>query len=229
MTGTNQKFSKLSKGFTLVELIVVLAVFLFIIGVAITIFLSIITNQKSVLAEQKILNQISYVEEHVSKALRMAKKDTDGACLQNEPAGTLYPGFTYLFTGWNSDPEIGQYTGIRFINQSDINQDGKAACVEFYWDVNDNVLKERKFYMSAGATMTLGSEMPLTSEDLEIQFLKFAFNGSAPGPSSPAVGQTITHSQPLVTMVLGIKVEDSNNSQPVRIIQTSVSQRNLNK
>lgn len=223
MIGTKQK------GFTLVELIVVLAVFLFIIGVAITIFLSIITNQKSVLAEQKILNQISYTEERVSKALRMAKKDTDGSCLKDELAGTLYTGFTYLFT--RRDEAKGQYTGIRFINQSDIDPvTGKAACVEFYWDVDDNVLKERKFYMNtAGAGMTPGSEIPLTSEDLEIQFVKFAFNGQFPDASSPAVGQASTHTQPLITMVLGIKVKDSNNSQPIRIIQTSVSQRNLNK
>jgi len=83
MTGIKIK----NKGFTLVELVVAMAVFLFIIGAAITVFLSIIQHQKTVLQEQKVLNQLSYAMEHMSKALRMAKKaeTEDSACITTDP------------------------------------------------------------------------------------------------------------------------------------------------
>ena len=66
---------KKSAGFTIIELIVVMAVFLFVIGAAISVFISIIQHQKRVLAEQQILNQISYVEEYMSKSLRTANTE----------------------------------------------------------------------------------------------------------------------------------------------------------
>ena len=59
-----------NKGFTLIELIVVMTVFLLVIGAAMGIFISIVQNQKKILSEQELLNQISYVEEYMSKALR---------------------------------------------------------------------------------------------------------------------------------------------------------------
>ena len=50
------------KGFTIIEMVVVMAVFLFIVGAAISIFISVIQNQRRVLAEQQTLNQISYLQ-----------------------------------------------------------------------------------------------------------------------------------------------------------------------
>ncbi len=53
----------------MIELIVVMAVFLLIIGGAVGIFISIIGSQRRLLYEQELLNQTSYIEEHISKVL----------------------------------------------------------------------------------------------------------------------------------------------------------------
>ena len=123
---------KLSKGFTLIELIVVMAVFLFVIGAAMGIFISIIQNQKKVLSEQQLLNQISYAEEYMSKAMRMAKVEENENCLIDSQ-GTDYPGYIYLLTRYDINSQL--YRGIKFINQN------SSICQEFFL-YTDNILKE---------------------------------------------------------------------------------------
>ena len=80
--------TKNSAEFTIIELIVVMTVFLFIIGAAIGIFISIVKSQKKVLVEQQLVNQVSYVKEYMSKALRAAKVDSIGDYLGNK--GDIY-------------------------------------------------------------------------------------------------------------------------------------------
>src|SRR3989344_665875 len=107
----NQK----SKGFTLVELVVVLALFMVVIDVAVSIFINMVKYQKRVLEEQSFLNQTSYVEEYMSKALRTAVKDDSGNCLFE---GQIeYPGYIYLLTRYNIDK--GFYEGVKFIVNGD--------------------------------------------------------------------------------------------------------------
>jgi len=192
-----------SRGFTLIELIVVMAVFLFIIGGAVGIFLSVLQNQKRILAEQQILNQISYAEEYMSKALRMAREETNGNCHE--------PGYIYSLT--RPDRESGFYRGIKFINQSD-----NDACQEFFLD-EDGVLKELK------NSTDDSNAVALTSSDFEITSVRFGINGldgcygteelCPPGASSE------DSAQPRVTILLNI-------GTPTISIQTTVSQRNLN-
>jgi type II secretory pathway pseudopilin PulG len=208
----NFKFKK-QGGFTLIELIVVMAVFFFIVGAVIGIFISIIQNQKKVLAEQQLLNQISYVEEHMSKALRMASTDEYGSCIPE--------GYIYLLM---RQPSNDVYTGIKFIDRSDDN-----ACKTFSWV--DGVLKETK---------NNGNPVPITSSVLQINSVRFSVNGLDGSVSGQGcigdsdncgaisnVSSTVKQPQPRVTMLLDVKVPgDSGN--PARTIQTTVSQRNLN-
>ncbi len=198
---------KLNKGFTLIELIVVMAVFLFIVGAAMGIFISIITSQRRVLAEQQFLNQISYVEEYMSKALRAAKtakvtESEDIECLGEE-------GNIYKLTHW--DGAIGAHTGIKFINAN--NDDN--ICQEFY--LSGGVLYEKKGVDSL-------VEIPLISSNLSIQSIKFVINGVIDQTNNIFPGET-TSIQPKVTILLNITVP--GETQP-RIIQTTVSRRTLN-
>lgn len=235
MDKKNKKLNirKDAAGFTLIELIVVMAVFLFIIGAAIVIFISIIQHQKRVLSEQELLNQISYAEEYMSKAMRMAKAQ------QGEMVGNYYclrdgddnvlRGFVYLLTRF--DLETGLYRGIRFINQSD-----DSACQEFFLDnlVSGDtstplVLKELK-------NSLIDSEaVPITSERLEIKSVKFAVNGTD-GTAEDAdcidhldiCGASDDGLQPKATILLNVKTRDASQA-PEITIQTTVSQRDLNK
>ncbi len=220
-------------GFTIIELIVVMAIFLFVIGAALGIFLSIIQNQRRVLSEQQFLNQISYNEEYMSKALRMAKTSEtaeDAGCI---PAGFIYQLTRPYGTGTScnsSDPQCGLFTGIKFINQTG-DASGKQICQEFYLDKtdpNNPVLEEIKGQASA---------VPLTSSGtngLKINFIRFAINGlnldgSVGVCSDPtACGATGSDGvQPRATILMNVKIP--GDSQAVnRTIQTTVSQRNLN-
>jgi len=217
--------NKKSRGFTLIELAVVLATFLFVIGAAIGIFIYIVQHQKKVLAEQQLLSQISYAEEHMSKALRMAKIETTEGCLvDTHGSATDNTGYIYLLTRYDQDLQA--FKGIKFINQSDNN-----ACQEFFLDNDDLeniVLKELK-------NSTNDSDaVPLTSTNMQIKSVKFSINGSngstfasASCPTDSQCGASIEDSvQPRVTILLNISIP-GDRQEPTRTIQTTVSQRNI--
>ena len=66
------------KGYTLVEMLVVALIFSIVIGSATGVFASAIKMQKYNLSYQQLLNQVSYVTEFMSRAIRMAQKDSIG-------------------------------------------------------------------------------------------------------------------------------------------------------
>jgi len=214
----NKKFNSAKKlkhengaGFTLIEMIVVITIFLFIVGAAISIFIFVIQNQRRVLAEQEVLSQIGYAEEHMSKALRMATIDKTGTCLVD------HAGYQYLLTR----PVGGFFTGIKFLNQSYTDTENNPICQEFYFDSATGVLKE----LINNNPDT--SAVDLTSPKMKIESVRFAVNEFG-GAISSAVGTSNKDgTQPRVTILLQVKVP-GDNQEPVRTIQTTVSQRNLN-
>lgn len=209
------KNSNPMKGFTIIELIAVIAVLLFVVGAAVGIFLSIIQNQKKVLAQQQLLNQISYTEEYMSKALRMAKTaetEEDLNCLGQNNAG-----YIYLLTRYDS--LLQRYKGIKFINQSD-----NDVCQEFFWDSSDGFLKEIK---------NSASPVALSSASVQINFLRFSINGSDGSASGCADSQRCGASnadgvQPRATILLNVGISGGSQGDQVSEIQTTVSRRNLN-
>lgn len=209
-----------SKGFTLIELIVVMAVFLFVLGSSITIFISIIQHQKRILAEEELLNQTSYVIEYISKALRMAKTDKAGDCLSDD-LGVSHPGHVYLLT--KPDSAGGFYRGIKFINQSDSN-----ACQEFYLDDSGeiSILKENKSYVPY-VFQNEDSAIALISEKIKINSIRFGLNGldgSIRGENHASDEDT---NQPRITILLDVE-SGSGASKASKKIQTTVSRRTLN-
>lgn len=202
------KQNKFLTGFTLIELIVVMAVFLFIIGAAISIFISIVRHQKIIIAEQELLNQTSYIMEYMSKALRMAKKAENSDCIPS--------GYIYKLTERGSS--TGFYTGVKFINQID-----GDACWEFYLDNTDPanpVLKELKNSTNDSQAVAL------TSTNFKINSIRFGVNGRD-GSTGIDGAKGIDGVQPRITIYLDIKAQGDEN-QPIKKIQTTVSQRNLN-
>ena len=210
-----------TKGFTLIEVIVSMAIFLLIIGVGVGIFLSIVQHQRGLLSDQGIFNQISYAQEHMSKAIRMAKADAPDAGDQNysyclvDADGNPYPGQNYLLTR----PADGSYTGIKFLNASDVDPvSGKPVCTEFYLDTSTHILMERK-----SDYPYLQEEInPLTSTAINMSSIKFGFDGSG-GCSQEGcpVGDNgdFAGLQPRIT--ISMKVQQYT-------FQTTISQRNLN-
>jgi prepilin-type N-terminal cleavage/methylation domain-containing protein len=101
---------KFKKGFTLVEMLISIAVFSLIIGFALTIFSSSIKNQRKILAQSQLTDQVSYVMEYISRAVRMAQKDLTGDCIGAGNNYQINPGIFY---------------GIRLL-------DYKNICTEFF-------------------------------------------------------------------------------------------------
>lgn len=115
VAGIKQK----SGGFTIIEMLVAVAIFALVASASSEIFVLSIRNQRKYLASQEILDQASYIQEYASKALRMARKDVEGVCIG--------PRFNYQKT------HAGQ--GIRFKNY-------QGVCQEFY--LENGQLKEDK-------------------------------------------------------------------------------------
>lgn len=108
-------------GFTLIEVLVSIAIFSLVLGSATSILISAIRIQRKTLAMRTLLDNTSYNLEYMSRALRMAKKDDiDGInCL----------------LGNKVNYEITPRNGIKFRNY-------KNECQEFF--LENNRLKEEK-------------------------------------------------------------------------------------
>ena len=196
---------KTQKGFTLVEIIVVMSVFLFVIGAIFLVFISSVSQQRITMLKQVSINETSYVFEYMSKALRMAKRAT-------LTDGCIPDGYIYQLT----EDDDGVYLGIKFLNYLY----ETPLCDEFYLDKDTKILMEKKGTDAA---------VPLTSNKLKINSIRFGVNGANGcydnGISCPlgALYSTVDPIQPKVTILLNFQIGDEQ-----RTIQTTVSQRNLN-
>ena len=74
------KIKNKNNGFTLVEMLVSLAIFATAVTLVSTIFVSGLKTQRQNLAYQQLLGQTSYLIEYISRAIRMATKDIEGIC-----------------------------------------------------------------------------------------------------------------------------------------------------
>lgn len=68
-------------GFTLVEMIVAVSIFLLIVMVLMQMFEMSLKIQRKFLAKNEAASEISYLMEHLSRAVRMAQKDISGSCI----------------------------------------------------------------------------------------------------------------------------------------------------
>jgi len=194
---TGQASSK-RNGFTLTEMLVSMVIFTILIGGIIGVFVSSLRTQRYYLASQKLLDQSSYIMEYMSRAIRMAKKQTS-----DSPLICITEGYNYENIGGND-------LGIRFIKVTD----GTQKCLEFYLAGPDN----DQIYQEIDG----GSFMSLTSDDLKVNSLKFYIDGEYQG----VFGAEDPY-QPKVTIYLDIEVKNINPSPPRIKIQTTVSQRDL--
>jgi len=203
-------------GFTLIELIVVMAVFLLIMGTAISIFISIVQHQRRIMAQEELLNQASYFVEYMTKGLRMAGKAQTDDCIGE--------GYVYQLEDFSD----GVWKGIKFINQSDPDiAHPEGACQKFCLDAStpeNPVLKEIK---NSAGSWDCSTGTNVTSTNLSIESLNFSLNGLIPGLGDDHVPITGDLSQPRATISLNIKTQADINHVATKI-QTTVSQRDLN-
>jgi len=147
------KFKK-DSGFTLIELIVVLAVFFVITASAVDIFISSVNQQKKAQIEQDLLNQVTYIIEYISRQTRTALADR-GDCLG-------YPNLNedYYYALSRYDPEISFFRGIKFLSND-------GSCYEIFFDT-DGTIKRIK---------DNGLDESILSKVFEVKYLRFVING----------------------------------------------------
>lgn len=112
----------LKQGFTPIELMVGIAVFTFIVAIVAGIFVTAVRVQRRVLAQQELVDQVSYVMEYMSRALRTAQKDLGPICLSTN-------GLNYEITRSGG--------GVKFLN-------AEGECQEFFLDSATRQLKESR-------------------------------------------------------------------------------------
>lgn len=137
-------------GFTLVEMMVAIAVFSIIIGAVTGIFIAGTRQQTFALKLQDLWNQTSFALEYMSRALRMAEKESGQGCLSQGP------GFNYEVTRGGA--------GLKFINTLENND-----CQEFFLETG----QLKHFKQGSGLTL------PLTSDKLSIGALRFNLVGES--------------------------------------------------
>ena len=141
-----------NKGYTLIEIMVAVAVFAVVIAAPAGFFASAVKGQQKALVSQGLTSSISYNLEYISRALRMAKKDdiNDINCLSGHKVN-------YELTRGGE--------GIKFRNYQD-------ECQEFYreYDAVNQVyrIKEAKN----------GSNNYLTPSNLDILYFEIGPNDS---------------------------------------------------
>lgn len=172
------------KGFSLLEILVVLAIFVLVVLVAGALFISIVDRQRNMLAEQEIISQASLATEYMSRSLRNVAEDTTGGC-----TGTVHG--LYLLT--HHDDWLQFYQGVKFLNQDNV-------CQEFYID-QFGFLKESK-----------NGSVPqnIFSDKYKINYLRFALNGV----KTLGLVKETDSVKPRITMVLSIqKLADKSSTQ----------------
>ena len=137
--------------YTLIEILVAVTIFSFIIAGPTGLFVTSLKGQRKALTSTEIADNISYALEYVSRALRMAKKDLDGSCIE---AGSNYE---------NPGLDISK---IRFLNYQELCQEFSSNNGQFGQKQSIDKSEEN-----------FGQFQPLTPNDLEITFLKFQLSG----------------------------------------------------
>ncbi len=186
-------------GFTLIEMMVAVAIFTLVMTAASGIFISGLKNQRRSLSYQQLADQVSYASEYISRSVRMARKelfDHSYTCLSSPDRSYENPG--------------GDTSRLRFIKFD--YAEGEDTCHEFFLD--DGQLKESKKNLETGQEIT----QALTSDSLQVNSLTFNLQGATQNDDR----------QSLITMFLDIQSSGQKPEETVSLrLQTSLSQRNL--
>jgi prepilin-type N-terminal cleavage/methylation domain-containing protein len=202
------KFSE-NKGYTLIEVLVAMAIFFVLVAGPTGLFVASLRNQTRILGLREVIDNTSYSLEYMSRALRMAKKELNcGNIIEPNTCKCLKDngyGFNYEVTRSGK--------GIRFNNYQN-----PSVCQEFFWDESDGRLKEKK---------GTSASVPLTADNLKVVSFKIA---PGDGTDHPSWDQAdVDNRQPRV--VIFLEIEGGTNLRPEarsRVkVQTTVSQRNL--
>jgi prepilin-type N-terminal cleavage/methylation domain-containing protein len=190
-----------NKGFTLVEMLVSVAVFLLTMAAVLQLFFYANRAYRILMAHANLIGEMSYNLEHISRGLRMAKKVQLDNLICGIPAGTNYQ---------STSTDGG---GIKF---QIINDDGSLNCVEYYRSTAQSgyggkgALMERQ---SNPYPMTSATDLPLTSPATDVEKFAIVISGAS----------QVDDLQPRVTLLLRTKGTEDRIAES----QITVSMRDI--
>ncbi|OHA73163.1 MAG: hypothetical protein A3B24_00760 [Candidatus Wildermuthbacteria bacterium RIFCSPLOWO2_01_FULL_48_16] len=186
-----------NRGFTIIELMVAVAIFVVLTVGAANFLFSATASQRDSITMQEVLTESSSAAEYMGRALRGAKKELNTGpqnCLT-----TVGRGYNYELNGTNDR--------IRFLSRENL-------CQEFY--LLGTEILERK--STDDTEQNFGQAVALTSSDVLVQELRFALTGESQTDSlQPKVSFFFKMQS------VGVKAESQNRVQ----VQTTISQRNF--
>lgn len=153
----------MKKGFTLLELIVSIGIFAFVLLSVTGIFQQVINVQRKAFAAQDIEESIRFAFEIMSKEIRTAERNFTGECA-NIPNGAMYA------VGGNT---------LYFQNQAD-------DCVAYF--VQNDGTGVNRLYVSRTPVSGVNAQWPITPNDINISNVTF----TAYTTGQPAVNIRLT-------------------------------------
>ena len=190
----------LVQGFTLVEMLVTIAIFSILMVSISGILVSSIEAQSRALSNQKLLSQSSRALEYMGRALRMAGKDTAGNC---------------IVPNTNYDPTDSTSETITFLAYDSTPPSPGYKCRQFL--LEGNQIKEKK--STDGTFGNLGNAVEITPSEIKINSLKFKVIGGSEPPTD--------NLQPKITILIDAEKVTEKVSKPKIRVQTTISQRHL--
>ncbi len=142
----------MKKGFTLIEILVAVAVFSIVLVSFINLFSSAFSYQREAINSAYLVNSVSYATEYMARSLRMAQRQTNELpemCLSMDEGGEIYS-------------IIKQGEGVSFI-------DHEGNCRSFYKD-GDNL----KTTMEKN-----GEKYDALPSNIKVEKLNFVINGDS--------------------------------------------------
>ena len=137
-------------GFTLVEMVVTLAVFSLIMIAVTGLFFHALRAHRVILAKSQMLGEAAYNLEHIGRGLRMAKKSPDSGCLSAK-------GLNFEKTARG---------GVKF---QSLNSSGTVDCVEYYLGNPGGDYGANGALMEYRRNTERTFELPLTSPAVNVE------------------------------------------------------------
>jgi len=210
MIGVNMNIKNNNQGFSLIEMLVSVAIFTVVITISLSIFQSVNKSQSNAIAVQSVQESMRYALEVMSKELRSARHvysdfDGDGTgdtddCL----GGGAYDNYVVRF-GFNAGRKVYNFMssgGDLFLYFKDKN----LSCVYYYINSADD-----RLYVDRN-----GIALPITPDELKISDLQVEIDDNAIGE--------FHDTQAVVTVRMNAETLDPSNKYKMNL-QTSISSR----
>lgn len=111
---------KLKRGYSLIETLIVIFIFLFILIVVFNIYISSIREQRYNLSAQQLIDETSYALEYIERFVRMAQKDISGSCVGTAGKNYQTNGNALIFKNYKGQCQMfSVYNGRIYQNLTD--------------------------------------------------------------------------------------------------------------